>query len=86
MFLFVRDITQAYIQSKTSLVRDILCYPPPELIEYVNLPPKTIMRIKKSLYRIPEAGNHSFGAIFSHLKEKLNISPSKLRSLSSVYL
>ena len=57
-------------------MRDILCYPSPELIEYVNLPPKTIMRIKKPLYGIPEAGNHWFGTIFSHLKEKLNMSPS----------
>lgn len=74
--MFLRDISQAYTQSKTLLTRDILCHPAPEVIKSLNLDPNTVMRILKPLYRIPEAGNHWFQTYSRHLKEKLGMAPS----------
>lgn len=51
---YTRDITQAYIQSKTSLSRNIFVTPPVEL----NQPPNVLLKILKPLYGIAEAGTH----------------------------
>ncbi|KAI0998094.1 hypothetical protein K3495_g10097 [Podosphaera aphanis] len=74
--VFLRDISQAYTLSKTSLTREILCRPAPEIVRALNLEPEIIMQILKPLYGIPEAGNHWFGTYFKHLKEMLNMKPS----------
>jgi hypothetical protein len=54
--LFLRDITQAYIQSTTMLNRLILANLPKEMRH--QYPPGTIMIVRKPLYGIPEAGTH----------------------------
>jgi hypothetical protein len=52
--LYLRDITQAYVQSKTPLNREFFIRPPFEL----NLPKNSILRVVKPLYGMPEAGTH----------------------------
>ena len=52
--LFLRDISQAYVQSTTSLARKFFIRPPIEL----GLREGTILKIIKPLYEIPEAGTH----------------------------
>lgn len=74
--VFLRDISQAYVQSTTPLIREVLCRPAPELVKFMNLPTETIMRVLKPLYGIPEAGNHWFGTYIRHLKEKLSMEQS----------
>jgi hypothetical protein len=52
--VFIRDIQQAYVESKTNLVRYIYVYVPPEM----GLPLGTILLVVRPLYSIPELGNH----------------------------
>jgi len=54
--LFLRDVTQAYIQSTTFLNRQILAHLLKEL--KAQFPPKTIIIIQKLLYSILEAKTH----------------------------
>ncbi len=52
--LWLRNITQAYVQSTTFLQRQILAYLPKEI---KGLYPKgTIIVVLKPLYSVPEAG------------------------------
>ena len=44
-FLFLRDIKQAYTRSRSYLLRDIRCWPSPEVIEAYGLAPDTIMHV-----------------------------------------
>ncbi|OXV06955.1 hypothetical protein Egran_05279, partial [Elaphomyces granulatus] len=67
--LFLRDITQAYIQSTTMLNRLILANLPKEMRH--QYPPGTIMIVRKPLYGIPEAGTHWWATYYQHHKEKL---------------
>jgi hypothetical protein len=67
--LFLRDITQAYIQSTTTLNRLILANLPKEMRH--QYPPGTIMIVRKPLYGIPEAGTHWWATYYKHHKEKL---------------
>ena len=60
--LYLRDITQAYMQSKTQLNRQFYVRPPAEL----KLQKGTILRVIKPLYGVPEAGNHWFNTYHSH--------------------
>jgi hypothetical protein len=69
MTLWLRDITQAYVQSTTFLQRQILAYLPKEI---EGLYPKgTIMVVLKPLYGVPEAGMHWWATYSKHHKEKL---------------
>jgi hypothetical protein len=52
--LYLRDITQAYVQSKTPLNRQFFIRSPPEL----DLSKDSILRVVKPLYDVPEAGAH----------------------------
>ncbi|KAJ5754195.1 hypothetical protein N7533_003738 [Penicillium manginii] len=54
--LSIRDITQAYVQSITSLNRLILAHLPKEIKS--KFPEGTIIVVRKPLYGIPEAGTH----------------------------
>lgn len=72
--LYLRDITQAYVQSKTELNRTILARPPKEKLAY--LPKNTIMRVKKPFYGIIEAGTHWYNTYHKHHCEKLSMSTS----------
>jgi Cu2+-containing amine oxidase len=52
--LYLRDITQAYVQSKTSLNRQFFIRPPSEL----NLSKNSILRVVKPLYEVLETETH----------------------------
>jgi hypothetical protein len=65
--LYLRNITQAYVQSKTPLNRQFFIRPPSEL----NLSKDSILRVVKPLYGVPEAGAHWFNTYQKHHKNNL---------------
>ena len=69
--LYLRDVTQAYIQSTTMLNRLILAKLPKEMCD--KFPEGTIMVVRKPLYGIPEAGTHWWATYYKHHKEKLSM-------------
>ena len=56
--LHLRDITQAYVQSKSELNRAFYIRPPPELGEELGITQGAILQVIKPLYGVPKAGNH----------------------------
>jgi hypothetical protein len=72
--LYLRDITQAYVQSTTTLNRLILAHLPEEMQDQYL--PDTIMIVRKPLYGIPEAGTHWWATYYKHHKEKLSMTTS----------
>ena len=74
--LYLRDISQAYVQSTTLLNRDFYVWPPLELIHQLGLKKGSILRVVKPLYGIPEAGNHWFKTYHSHHLKELNMDQS----------
>src|SRR6266487_741429 len=69
MSIYLRDISQAYVQSTTYLNRQIFIRPPLEL----RLSKDTILRVIKPLYRVPKAGNHWFRTYHDHYTQQLKI-------------
>jgi hypothetical protein len=69
MTLQLRDISQAYVQSKSSLAREFLLRLPTELKH--RYPEGTILRVMKPLYGIAEAGLHWFATYQKHHHDKL---------------
>lgn len=67
--LYLRDISQAYVQSTTKLNRTILARPPKEIAN--QLEPNTVMLIIKPLYGIAEAGTHWYKTYHDHHVDKL---------------
>lgn len=74
LYLYLREITQAYVQSTTTLNRLILAKPPKEIA--CSLPPDTIMRVLKPLYGIAEAGSHWFTTYHNHHRLRLEMNTS----------
>ncbi|KJZ68527.1 hypothetical protein HIM_12082 [Hirsutella minnesotensis 3608] len=72
--VFLRDITQAYIQSKTPLNRTILARLPAELVP--RYPPDTIIHVILPLYGIAESGLHWFVTYYRHHRERLGMTHS----------
>jgi hypothetical protein len=70
--LYLRDITQAYVQSTTTLTRDFFVRPPQEL----QLNRNKVLKIMKPLYGVPEAGNHWFSTYHRHHIERLGMEQS----------
>jgi hypothetical protein len=64
--LYLRDISQAYVQSTTMLNRDFYVNPPWELAKRLNLADDSVLKVVKPLYGVPEAGNHWFKTYHSH--------------------
>ena len=62
MKVCLRDISQAYTQSTTSLIRDIYIRAPAEM----NVPEGYLLRVCRPLYGIPEAGTHWFHTYHKH--------------------
>jgi hypothetical protein len=58
--LYLRDISQAYIQSTTLLNRDFYVNPPRELAKLLNLKDNSVLKIVKPLFSVSEAENHWF--------------------------
>jgi hypothetical protein len=67
--IYLRDISQAYTQSHTSLTREFYVRPPQEL----NLLQGVLLKILRPLYGIPEAGTHWFRTYHNHYIEKLDL-------------
>lgn len=68
-FLFSQDVTQAYPQSKTRLARPIYIKPPSVLKTTEEL----ILRLKRSLHGVPEAGVHWFYTNHAHHNSNLHL-------------
>jgi hypothetical protein len=58
MHLYLRDITQAYVQSATSLNRDFYVQSLPKLIKLMRIFNDCILKVVKLLYGVSKAGNH----------------------------
>jgi hypothetical protein len=71
IILWIRDITQAYVQSQTPLQRTILARIPEQLRD--RYPKGTIMTVIKPLYGIPEAGTHWWVTYSTHHRERLQM-------------
>ena len=65
--LFLRNISQIYVQSNTSLAREFFIRSSAEL-DFEN---DVILKIIKSLYEIPETETHWFNTYHKHHTEKL---------------
>jgi hypothetical protein len=74
--LYLRDISQAYVQSTTSLNRDFFIKPPRELAAYLNLQDGAVLKVVKPLYGVPKAGNHWFKTYHSHHINEMSIEQS----------
>ena len=74
IILWIRDITQAYVQSQTSLQRTILARIPEQLRD--RHPEGTIMTVIKPLYGIPEAGTHWWATYSTHHRGNLQMASS----------
>lgn len=74
--LYLRDISQAYVQSTTNLNRQFYVRPPKELQNQLGLNERSILKVLKPLYGVPEAGNHWFKTYHGHHVEGLGMCQS----------
>jgi hypothetical protein len=70
--LYVRDISQAYVQSTTLLNRSFYMKPPANSALYG----KGLLKVLRPLYGIPEAGTHWYKTYHKHHTEKLGLKAS----------
>lgn len=70
--LFLRDISQAYVQAITTINRDIYVLPPSEL----GLDKDKILKVEKPLYGLAESGNHWYITYHNHHTKTLGMTPS----------
>jgi hypothetical protein len=70
--IYLRDITQAYTQSTTTLNRDFYITPPKGITQWEGF----YLKVVKPLYGVPEAGNHWFGTYHKHHIDKLHMAQS----------
>lgn len=71
MKIILRDIMQAYTQSKTEFNHTIICHLPVKLKK--RYPEGTILLVVKLLYGLVETRNYWFVIYLDHHKEKLKI-------------
>jgi hypothetical protein len=71
--LWLRDITQAYVQSKTNLIRRFFFWPTIELKKLMRMTISQIVEAIKPLYGVPESGNHWFNTYIKWLMEQLKL-------------
>jgi hypothetical protein len=74
--LYLRDISQAYVQSATKLNRDFYIVAPEELTSQLGLAKGSVVKVIKPLYGVPEAGNHWFKTYHSHHTNELYMKQS----------
>lgn len=72
--IFVRDVSQAYVQSSTKISRPIFVKSP----SILGSPPDILFRVNCPLYGIPEARNHWFFTYHNYHMRTMNMSPSIL--------
>jgi hypothetical protein len=73
MKLYLRDITQAYVQSRSTLNRDFYVQSLSELIKLMSISSECILKVIKSLYEVPETNNHWFKTYHDHHTDKLSM-------------
>jgi hypothetical protein len=74
--LYLRDISQAYVQSTSLLNRDFYIKPPRELATKLNLEEGSVVKVLKPLYGVPESGNHWYKTYHSHHVKELSMEQS----------
>ena len=74
--LYLRDISQAYVQSATNLNREFYVRPPRELETELGIDKDFVLKVLKPLYGVPEAGNHWFRTYHSHHVQQLHMDQS----------
>jgi hypothetical protein len=74
--LYLRDISQAYVQSTTTLNREFYVRPLTELSGQLGIDENSVLKVVRPLYGIPEAGNHWFRTYHSHHIEHLGMNQS----------
>jgi len=74
--LYLRDISQAYVQSTTTLNRDFFIKPPRELTAHLKLKEGAVLKVVKPLYNVPEAGNHWFKTYHSYYINEMSMKQS----------
>ena len=74
--LYLRDISQAYVQSATKLNRDFYIRVPFELATALSVSKGTILKVVRPLYGIPESGNHWFKTYHDHYIKELHMHQS----------
>ncbi|CCE32582.1 uncharacterized protein CPUR_06442 [Claviceps purpurea 20.1] len=67
--IWVRDVTQAYVQSQTKLNRIVLARIPKHIAH--RYPPGSVMLIVSPLYGVAESGTHWWATYSTHHLEKL---------------
>src|SRR6266702_4259539 len=72
VFLYLRDISQIYIQFNTHLNRNFFIHLPLKF----RLKDGLILRVIKPLYSVPETSNHWFNIYHRHHLNKLQINQS----------
>ncbi|KAI0995530.1 hypothetical protein K3495_g12649, partial [Podosphaera aphanis] len=70
--LYLRDISQAYVQATTPIYRKIYVRPPLEL----GLEKNKVLKIEKPLYGLAESGNHWYITYHGHHTQTLGMTPS----------
>lgn len=73
MTLYTRDITQAYVQSRTKIERTVHLRPPMEM----GLSEGVVLKVVKPLYGIPESGLHWYLTYLEHHMTKLGMRRSR---------
>ena len=71
MKIILRNISQAYTQSKTELNRTVICYLPAKLMKRYHK--GTVLRIVKLLYGLAEVGDYWFATYLDYHKDKVEI-------------
>jgi hypothetical protein len=74
--LIIRDITQAYTQSLSDLVRPFFIYANKELAKQLGIKEGDIVQVIRPLYGIPEAGNHWYKTYLEHHLNALRMKQS----------
>jgi hypothetical protein len=76
MNLYLRNIIQTYVQSITSLNRDLFVRSFVELIKHFDIDTNSILKVVKSLYDVFEVDNHWFVIYHAHHVNELEMSQS----------
>ena len=74
--LYFRDVTQIYVQFNIKLNRDFYIKTSYELASMLRVENGNIIKIMKSLYEVPEVGNHWFAIYHKHHFDMLTMKES----------
>jgi len=72
-YLYLRDITQAYIQLKLKLNCNFYIRPPPKLSTMLNIAKGGVLKVVKPLYRVLEVGNYWFATYHAYYTKELSM-------------